>query len=135
MSHEALLRALPPGGHIWLRAGGRSLWPLVLDGDQLLVERATALRVGDIAIVAWPSQPLVAHLVKTTEPLITVSLSGVEDPPQAEALGRVIAVKRGGTRIDVPAFSARVFQWLPRSALWLRHLPGARRLVRRLRGS
>lgn len=133
MSHERLLRALPPGGHIWLRAGGRSLWPLVLDADQLLVERGTDLRPGDIAIVGWPDQPLVAHFVRSTEPLITVSIVGVEDPPEAEALGRVIAIKRGARRLDLPRSSAMLFAWLPRSARWLKYLPGARSLVRRLR--
>ena len=135
VSHERLLRALPPGGHIWLRAGGRSLWPLVLDADQLLVERGIDLRPGDIAIVGWPDQPLVAHLVQRTQPLVTVSIVGVEDPPEAEALGRVIAVKRGAHRVDLPRSSARLLQWLTRSARWLKYLPGARALVRLLRDS
>lgn len=132
---EALLRALPPGGRIWLRAAGRSLWPLVLDGDQVHVERGSeqALEPGDIALVVNPAGALVAHLVARTTPLVTVSSVGVEDPPALEVLGRVVAVRRAGVTVEVPRGARVLLRQVPRLATALRHVPGLTSLVRRLR--
>jgi hypothetical protein len=132
MSHEALLRALPPGGQIWVRVGGRSLWPLVLDGDQLLVQRCerTSLRRGDLAVISWPGTPLVGHLVARVDPFITVSSNGIEDPPDAEVFGRAVAVRRGTVRFDVPR---RVLHLVPKAAKLMRLVPGAKHLVRLIR--
>lgn len=119
---------------MWLRAGGRSLWPLVLDGDQLQVERcgAEAIGPGDIALVAFPKGPLVAHLVRQTAPLVTVSIVGVVDPP-SELLGRVVALRRKGVTVSLPRGTAAVLRWLPGVATRLKTVPGLKGLVRRLR--
>jgi len=132
MSHDALLRALPMGGQIWVRAAGRSLWPLVLDGDQLLVRRCERgeLRPGDVALVSWAGGAVVGHLVEQVAPLITISSVGVRDPLGAELLGRAIAVRRGTVRFQLPRF---VLHWVPRAATVLNRLPFARSVVRRLR--
>ncbi|MBL9037119.1 MAG: hypothetical protein JNG84_01270 [Archangium sp.] len=129
MSHEALLRSLPIGKRMWLRAGGTSLWPLVPSGAQLQVERATVdqLRVGHIAVVAWPNGTLVAHLVRQVDPLLTVTSLGLDDPPGCELLGRVVAVKQGELRVPVPSSSAVLLRWVPRTARLLRAV------VRRIR--
>jgi hypothetical protein len=132
---EALLRALPPGRRLWLRAGGKSLWPLVLDGDQVHVERGGAheLRRGDIALVVNPQGQLVAHLVDATSPLVTVSSVGVVDPPAREVLGRVVAVRRGGLTLALPRGAHLALRQVPRLSRALKRLPGLRQLVRRLR--
>ncbi|MBE2252490.1 MAG: hypothetical protein IAE78_23360 [Myxococcus sp.] len=132
---EALLRALPRGQRMWLRAAGKSLWPLVLDGDQVHVERSDepALRRGDIALVVSPSGPLVAHLVDSTNPLVTVSSVGVVDPPAREVLGRVVAVRRGAMVLSMPRGAHLVLRQVPRLSRALKELPGLRRLVHRLR--
>lgn len=135
MSHEALLRALPTGGHIWLRVGGRSLWPLVLDADHLFVERcdASGLRRGDIAIVTWPEHSLVGHIVVDLDPLITSSIVGVRDPLGAEVLGKAIALRRGERRIDLPTLTAQLLRWVPDTALTLKRVPGVRAVVNLIR--
>ncbi len=132
---EALLRALPPGQRMWLRAGGKSLWPLVLDGDQVHVERGgeTGLRRGDIALVVNPQGQLVAHLVDATNPLVTVSSVGVVDPPAREVLGRVVAVRRGAMTLTLPRGAHLALRQVPRLSRALKRLPGLRQLVRRLR--
>lgn len=119
---------------MWLRAGGRSLWPLVLDGDQLHVERCqvSAIRPGDVALVAFPKGPLVAHLVQQTAPLVTVSIVGVADPP-SELLGRVVALRRRGVTVSLPRGTAMVLRLLPSLATRLKAVPGLKTLVRRLR--
>ncbi|MFZ5441912.1 MAG: N-acetyltransferase, partial [Myxococcota bacterium] len=99
MIHEALLRGLPEGGVMWLRAAGRSLWPLLREGDSLRVvrvARAEALRPGDVAVVKLPSGILAAHLVVSSAPLQTVSTAGVLDPQPLEPLGRVTGFRRAG---------------------------------------
>lgn len=134
-SHQDLLRALPLGAKLWLRAGGRSLWPLVLDGDQLHVQRTdeATLKPGDIALVVSPRGQLVAHLVQSLAPLVTVSSVGVVDPPAREVLGRVVAVRRGALRLDLPSQSHLVLRQVPRVARTLKGVPGLRRLVRLVR--
>lgn len=132
---EALLRALPAGQRMWLRAGGRSLWPLVLDGDQLQVERGdeAGLQRGDIALVVNPAGQLVAHLVEGTAPLVTVSSVGVVDPPSKEVLGRVVAVRRGALRLTLPRSAHLVLRQVPVLSRTLKRVPGLRALVHRLR--
>jgi hypothetical protein len=133
--HHDLLRALPPGARMWLRAGGRSLWPLVLDQDQLQVERgdASQLHLGDIALIENHQGQLVAHLVQSLEPLVTVSSVGVVDPPAREVLGRVVALKRNGLRLDLPRRGHLALRHVPTVARALKRVPGLRQLVRKVR--
>ncbi len=126
---------MPGGGRVWLRVGGLSLWPLVHDRDQLLIERCeeAALRRGDIAVVTWPDQPMVAHLVERLAPVVTASIVGVVDAPEAEVLGRVVAIRRGERRFDLPPLAAAVLRWLPTSVRLIRRVPFARTLVTAIR--
>ena len=132
---EALLRAFPAGQRMWLRAGGRSLWPLVLDGDQLQVERGdeVGLQRGDLALVVNPAGQLVAHLVEAVSPLVTVNAVGTVDAPAREVLGRVVAVKRGGLRLTLPRGAHLALRQVPVVARALKRVPGLRALVRRVR--
>ncbi|MCA2979128.1 MAG: hypothetical protein INH41_12940 [Myxococcaceae bacterium] len=134
-SHQDLLRAMPTGGRLWLRAGGKSLWPVLLDGDQLQVERLDepSLRRGDIALIVSAQGQLVAHLVESLEPLVTVSSVGVVDPPAREVLGKVVAVRRGSVRLALPRHSHVLLRGVPRVAAVLKRVPGLRRLVHRVR--
>lgn len=129
-----LVRALPPGGTVWLPAGGRSLWPLVLDGDVLLVRRepADALRFGDLALLDAPGT-LIAHVVTGVAPLRTASIVGVADAPGLEALGRVVALRRGTTRLPLPRQLGPLVGALPLAATRLKRVSLLRRLVRRVR--
>lgn len=129
---KALLRALAPGQRMWMRAGGRSLWPLLLDGDSLQVERTDALEPGDVAVVAL-GEVFVAHLVARTAPLVTVSSVGVVDPPASEVLGRVVAFRRRGVVVPIPRGARQLLRLVPGAAALLKSVPGARALVRRLR--
>lgn len=133
--HEALLRGLAPGAVMWLRASGRSLWPLLLDGDSLRVQRVREadLRRGDVAVVKLPSGVLAAHLVASVAPLTTVSSVGVPDPCPVEALGRVTGFRRGGVEHGWPAASRWLLRWVPGAARAARRLPLAGAVVRRLR--
>ena len=134
--HEALLRGLAPGKTLWLRAAGGSLWPLLRDGDSLRVERIAeaSLRLGEVAVVKLPTGVLAAHLVSGLRPLQTSSSVGVRDPLPLEALGRVTGFRREGVVRVWPASGRLLLRWWPATALVLKRLPLARRLVRRLRG-
>ena len=133
--HEALLRGLAPGAVMWMRASGGSLWPLLRDGDSLRVERTdeTSLRLGEVAVVKLPTGVLAAHLVNALQPLQTSSSVGVLDPQPLEALGRVTGFRRDGVVREWPASGRLLLRWLPATALVLKKLPLARRVVRRLR--
>jgi hypothetical protein len=134
--HEALLRGLAPGAVMWLRASGNSLWPLLLDGDSLRVERTSeaSLRLGEVAVVKLPRGVLAAHLVASLAPLQTSSSVGVLDPLPLEVLGRVTGFRRAGVVREWPQAGRLLLRWLPASARALKHLPLARRAVRLLRG-
>jgi len=128
-----LLEATPLGDHLWLSAGGRSMWPVLLAGDRLRVRRCSAgdLEAGDIAVVRL-GDALIAHFVRTTAPLVTCGILGAADPAGV-VMGRVDAVRRAGVRVPVPRFSQQVFRRLPDLAEVLRRSEVLRRLVRRLR--
>lgn len=131
--HEQLLRGLQPGDVMWLRASGNSLWPLLRDGDSLRVERTNELRLGEVAVVKLPTGVLAAHLVASLNPLQTASSVGVLDPQPLEALGRVTGFRREGIVREWPRFGRLLLRFLPTTALWLKKVPLARRLARRLR--
>lgn len=133
--HETLLRGLTPGAVMWLRASGKSLWPLLRDGDSLRVQRVheSELRLGEVAVVKLPSGVLAAHLVASVAPLTTSSSVGVLDPGPVEALGRVTGFRRGGVEHEWPEVSRLLLRWLPRSARVAKQLPLARTLIRRWR--
>jgi hypothetical protein len=132
---EALFRALPYGQRMWLRTSGDSMWPLIRNGDPIHVERGgrEALQAGDIALLVFPSGHWVAHWVRSVNPLVTESTNGVTDPVAVDVLGRVMAVRRGGLRIEFPRWMNRFARHLPRMARRARRLPLTRSLVRWLR--
>lgn len=137
MTHEALLRALPAGGVIWLAASGKSLWPLLRSGDSLRVRRTDAdgLTLGDVAVVKLPGGVLAAHLVVALQPVRTASSVGIEDAPATEVLGVVTAFRRDGVVREWPRGAALVLRWLPATSRWLKRVPGLRRVVRAFRDS
>lgn len=129
-----LVRSLPPGGTVWLLSSGNSLWPLVLGGDLLLIQRCgpDELRKGDVALVEAPAS-LIAHIVTSVAPLATASIVGIADPADLPVLGRVVALRRSGTRYELPAVLRPVVGLAPRAASVLKRVRLLRRLVRRLR--
>jgi hypothetical protein len=129
-----LLRALPPGKTMWLSAAGNSLWPFVLSGDQLRVERCGPSDVarGDLAVVDSPGT-LIAHIVVEVDPVVTASSVGVRDPEGLEVLGRVTAVRRGTRTVALPRASRHLLGLVPRAATVAKRSGVLTRLVRGLR--
>jgi hypothetical protein len=130
----ALLRALPPGGTIWLSADGVSLWPLLKPRDSLELTRCAQeqLQLGDLAVVRSHAT-LIAHIVVQLAPLRTASIVGIEDPAGLEALARVTKVRRGGRTVPVPRGVNLVLRHVPGAATVAKRLPLLRALVRKLR--
>ena len=120
---------------MWLRASGKSLWPLLREGDSLRVERVepAALRLGEVAVVKLPGGVLAAHLVASLEPLQTSSSVGVLDPQPVEALGRVTGFRRAGVVHGWSELNRWVLRWLPSVSRALKRLPLIKRAVRLLR--
>lgn len=113
-------------------AAGKSLWPLLLDGDSLRVERCRTVAPGDVAVVVLGGV-LVAHVVVSVAPLRTAATNGRVDPPADELLGRVIAFRRAGLTVPWPRGASKVLRWWPKLARGLRGVPGTRWLIHRLR--
>jgi mycothiol synthase len=129
-----VLEALPPGQRLWVRAAGRSLYPLLRGGDSVRVLRCGpgAMARGDVALMRQGRQ-LVAHVVVSTRPWMTASLVGGADPPGGVTLGRVVAVRRGPWVLPLPR-PFRPAMWMTQQALaaaWAR--PGSRVVFRRVR--
>ncbi len=118
---------------MWLRAAGNSLWPLLRDGDSLRVERASSVRLGEIAVVKLPDGVLAAHVVVSLEPLQTSSSVGVLDRLPVELLGRVTGFRRAGVVHAWPAASRLLLRFLPPAARALKRLPLARKVVSLIR--
>lgn len=131
-----LLRALQNGRRLWARTSGRSMWPVLRDGDGIRILRCERgdLRRGDIAVFTRHDGRLVAHFVVTEAPLRTCSSMGALDPPGAELLGRVVEVRRGRVRLPLPSTARHLLRWAPVAARAARRLPFAIALVRALRG-
>lgn len=128
-----LIESTPPGRQIWLRGAGRSLYPLLRSGDSVRVLRCEPeeLARGDVALLRV-GRRLVAHVVTSTEPLVTASLLGVKDP-EGVALGRITALRRGRLTLPLPRLVRPTLFLGHRllSQLWSR--PGTRQALRRLR--
>lgn len=126
-------RALPHGGRFRLLISGRSMEPVLRDGDDVEAERVLPdeLRLGDLVVVDLPEVGLVVHrlLWRSRRGLRTWGDGSRRmDPPVAPGrlVGRVVAALRGGTDVAPGA--------LLRRAQWGRHFSAAalHRLRRRL---
>ncbi len=101
---------------MWIEARGRSMWPVLVSGDALKVERTGELQRGDIAVLCRDDGTLVSHLVLKTRPLVTASMSGRIDQGLSP-LGRVLAVRRGCVELPVSRLLLCVFQQVYASPL------------------
>jgi hypothetical protein len=129
-------RALPPGGRFRLRVSGRSMEPVLLDGDEIEAERVALgdVRLGDLVVVELPGTGLVVHRLLWRGWRKSASLrtrgdgSRRMDPPVPPAglLGRVLAATRGALDVTPGPFARRL--------QWGRHFSAAalHRLRRRL---
>jgi RimJ/RimL family protein N-acetyltransferase len=128
-----LVEAIPSGRQLWLRGAGRSLYPLLRSGDSVRVQRCEEeeLARGDVALIRV-GRRLVAHVVVSTQPLVTASLLGGKDP-EGVPLGRITALKRGVWLLPLPRVSRPTLFLGQRllSGLWSR--PNARAVARKLR--
>lgn len=115
---------LRSGRALRFRAHGGSMWPLVRDGDVLLVQPVApaAVRTGDVVLCSSAVGRVVAHRVIRVEDgpedrRFTVQGDAVARPdgkfPPAQLYGRVVAIERGETCI---AMDRPVMRLLGRAA-------------------
>ncbi len=91
-----------------LRVRGASMWPMLRQGDLVLVERvaADALEIGDIAAVWSPRhQRPIAHRVVALDSCRVVTRGDnvwrrCETAAPSDVIGRVVSVERRGKRLD-----------------------------------
>jgi len=126
-----VLAARPLGSRFSVRGVGRSMWPLLMSGDRLVVERCSldAVRPGEIAVLRAPDHHLIGHLVVDTRPFRTSAFLGARDRTDLILLGRVVAIRRAGVRVAVPPALAPVLLLAHRAAI----VAGRARVTRALR--
>lgn len=101
-----LFRALPPGRGLWVTGFGRSMWPLLREGDVLHLVRAdeAELLAGDLVVCVLPGGKPAVHLLLSRSPRRTAGLFRADDPTAEALLGRVASVRRGArSERNVPA--------------------------------
>ncbi|WP_224364287.1 GNAT family N-acetyltransferase [Hyalangium versicolor] len=129
----SLVEGTPPGKQLWLRGAGRSLYPLLRSGDSVRVLRCAPEELvrGDVALLRV-GRKLVAHVVVSTQPVVTASLLGKQDPVGVP-LGRVTALRRGAWLLPLPRLASPSLFLGHRllARLWTR--PQARAAFRQLR--
>jgi hypothetical protein len=144
LSAEILLA----GKALRFRAPGASMWPLVRDGDVLLVRpvHPAAVRIGDLVLCSNAPGRVVVHrvtckVVGREGHWFTVQGDAVARPdgviPEAQVYGRVVAIERGGAHFDTDRTVMRMLSGLAvLSSRWnLGRVPGFRLatwLVKRL---
>lgn len=93
-----LLRAGKP---VDIVVGGRSMWPLLRDGDVVRLEPTQSIRVGDVAAI-WRDGHLVVHRVASIEPGVVRmrgdNLASDDAPVRASEVLGVVRVHRRGAR-------------------------------------
>jgi hypothetical protein len=92
-----LFHALPPGRGLWVTGFGRSMWPLLGDGDALHLVRADEadLHAGELVLCVLPGGQPAVHLLLSHSPRRTAGLFRRDDPTAEALLGRLVAVRRG----------------------------------------
>lgn len=92
-----LFRSLPAGRGLWVTGFGRSMWPLLRDGDALHLVRAdeAELHAGEMVVCVLPGGQPAVHLLLSHSPRRTAGLFRRADPTAESLLGRVATVRRG----------------------------------------
>lgn len=92
---------LREGKPVEIIVGGRSMWPLLRDGDVVRLELAQSIRVGDVAAI-WRDGHLVVHRVASIDAGVVRlrgdNLASDDGPVQASEVLGVVRVHRRGTR-------------------------------------
>lgn len=101
--HAAMLRVeIERRGALWVRAEGGSMWPTILHGDEVLLERADAYHPGDV-VLAQCDHRLLLHRVAARRGGRLVTIGDASSEPDGEVeIDRVIALAvatRRGARL------------------------------------
>lgn len=94
--------AVDAGGEIWLRASGASMWPTILDDEQVLLARPGTVLPGDVVLVQG-EQRVVLHRVASVRAGRVVTWGDACLAPDVEVAGervvaRALACFRAGER-------------------------------------
>lgn len=115
---------LQAGRSVRFKARGSSMFPLVRDGDNLLVEpvEIASLRVGDILLCSVQSDRVIVHRVvrrRTADGKFLLQGDRVPEPDgwidPVHILGRVTEIERGGVHLPVSDPAGR---FLAKCAVW-----------------
>ncbi len=113
---------LRTGAAVRFQAHGASMWPLVRDGDVLLIRPVSpnALRVGDVVLCGRePGRTVVHRVVRVTAgadgPRFTVQGDALPKPDgtfsAAQIYGRVTVIERNNKEIELDGPAMRLLGW------------------------
>lgn len=122
-------RMLREGLQVVLRARGDSMLPFIRDGeDSLVLVHTPDLSVGDIVLARVGQAYVIHRVLAICGDRFTLmgdgNLKGTESCLRADVCGKVVAIVRGGRRMEPSAP-----KWRRRAALWRRLLPVRRWLL------
>jgi hypothetical protein len=87
------------GGRMWITTTGTSMCPTLIDGDQVLVEAAARVTVGDIVLVNSAGAPLLHRIVETIGDRITTRgdarMTRDASVSRDDVIARAIRARRG----------------------------------------
>lgn len=118
-NYQRIAAELAAGSELRLHVDGVSMMPLIRPGDVVTVTPASwhQLACGDVVAVRRPAGDIVSHriIVKSDTAVVTKGDNmRVPDPVWSadDVLGRVVALERDGTRINLRAQRGRTAGWL-----------------------
>jgi hypothetical protein len=130
------------GGSVWIRVTGKSMNPIIRDGDRVLIGGVRgAPRCGSVVLLDAGGSPLLHRIVAyRPEGIITRGDSRItEDPPHplSSVLGRALIVERGASSICLVPTLAFGIGPLMRGVAWRARMriPSAWPPLRRVRAN
>lgn len=92
--------AVEAGGELWLRASGASMWPTILDDEQVLLARAGTIRRGDVVLVQGVGRVMLHRVTRIRSDRIVTwgdaCLAPDPEVPGDHVLARAVACYRPG---------------------------------------
>lgn len=83
--------AVEAGGELWLRASGASMFPTILDDEQVLLARAGTIRAGDVVLVDTGGRVVLHRVTRVRADRVVTCGDGSAVPDPEVSRDRVLA--------------------------------------------
>jgi hypothetical protein len=110
---EVVRVALEPVGSLWLRVTGQSMYPIIREGDSVLLVRPIRVRAGEVVLVDSPGGPLLHRVTCVCGTRVRTRGDACRSADPEVDVGAIIAkalLARRGARIMALTLTRR-FGW------------------------